>query len=95
MVVTPKGILITRREFDALPEYSCSLPTGTAVGKKWKRRVPYRTQTDPPNDWYLGEYVESYKKNQIGIEWTLLILPDEPAALTASKEPPPTVVIQP
>jgi len=71
MVVTPKGILISRKEFDALPEYSCSIPTGTTVGKKWKRRVPY---SDKPDSWYLGEYVESLKPGQIGIEWARLIL---------------------
>jgi hypothetical protein len=90
MIVTPKGILIDSREFNALPEYSCSLPTGQAIGKKWRRRVPYQTRSEPPNDWYLGEYVESLIPGQIGIEWTKLILPDIPRAPT-STDPRPTV----
>ena len=85
MIVTPKGVMLTRREFDALPEYSCSLPTGTTVGKRWKRRCPYRIQTDPPNEWYLGEYVESYLPGQIGIEWTKILLPPSLAALLNSR----------
>ena len=28
---------LTRAEFEALPEYSCSLPTGTTPGKRWRR----------------------------------------------------------
>jgi len=28
---------VTRAEFDALLDYSCSLPTCTSLGKKWKR----------------------------------------------------------
>lgn len=73
MVVTPNGIMLTRKEFDDLPEYSCSLPTGTTVGKQWKRRVPYQIRVDPPNEWYLGEYVETYELGQIGIEWTKIL----------------------
>lgn len=34
-------------------------------------------QTNPLNDWYLGEYVESSKAGQIGIEWTLILMPPE------------------
>lgn len=30
-------IELTRAEFDALPEYSCSLPTGTTLGKRWRK----------------------------------------------------------
>lgn len=28
---------MTRREFDGLLEYSSSLPTGTTIGKRWRR----------------------------------------------------------
>jgi hypothetical protein len=41
--------LLTQKEFDALPEYSRSNPTGTTVGKKWKRKVK--------DSWYLCEYI--------------------------------------
>jgi hypothetical protein len=75
MIVTPKGVMVTRAEFEALPDYSCSYPTGTTVGKRWKRRVPYEIQTDPPNTWWLGEYVASLTPGRVGIEWSLILLP--------------------
>jgi hypothetical protein len=63
--------MISTREFDALPNYSASLPTGQTIGKQWKRF------TD--EGWFLGEYVESLKPGCIGIEWDRLILPDKEA----------------
>ncbi len=78
--------MMTRSEFEALPEYSCTLPTGTTIGKRWKRRIPYMDRIDPPNDWYMGEYVECYKDGEIGIEWSRILLP-EPTALPASEDP--------
>ncbi len=55
------ALRLTPREFAALPEYSCSLPTGTTIGKRWKR-------LDGSHDhrfiaaggkprWMIGEYV--------------------------------------
>ena len=54
---------LTPREFADLPEYSCSLPTGTTIGKRWKR-------LDGSHDrgfiaaggkprWLIGEYVRN------------------------------------
>jgi len=47
--------LMNRPDFDALPEYSCSVPTGVVIGKRWKRGEPY---VGPRDTWFLGEYVE-------------------------------------
>ena len=62
---------LTLAEFRALPEYSCSVPTGTEIGKRWKRRIPYHGE---PCEWFLGEYVEpdaeQKEKGQVGIQWT-------------------------
>jgi len=30
-------MVLTAAEFKALPEYSCSIPTGVVFGKMWKR----------------------------------------------------------
>lgn len=46
-------VILTQEEFDNLPEYSCSYPTGTTIGKKWKARWPY---SNVPEEWYLREY---------------------------------------
>lgn len=45
-------IELTDAEFEALPEYSCSIPTGVIIGKRWKRGEPFAT----PTRWYVGEY---------------------------------------
>jgi hypothetical protein len=42
---------LSRKEFDALPEYSFSNPTGVIIGKQWKRKSEDR--------WFLCEYVLS------------------------------------
>ena len=76
MTHTPKGVMLTVREFEELNDYSCSLPTGTTVGKRWRRRVPYMIGPGITNTFVMGEYVESYKTNSIGIEWTPILLPD-------------------
>ena len=68
---------LTQREFDELLEYSTTLPTGTTIGKKWKRRVP-PSGSNPT--WFLGEYVEDvepYKsQGMVGIKWTRIEIKD-------------------
>ena len=32
----PREETISREELEKLPEYSCSVPTGTTVGKRWR-----------------------------------------------------------
>jgi len=57
---------MTQAEFDALSDYSASLPTGTTVGKRWKRRNVYQ---DESKGWRLGEYVEHDNPELVGIRW--------------------------
>jgi len=53
-------IRITESELAKLPEYSCSVPTGTTIGKRWKydhnAYNPRKTSEEP--EWYIREYVE-------------------------------------
>lgn len=54
------ALRITAREFRALPEYSCSLPTGTTPGKRWKRLDGAHDRNflaagGKPH-WMIGEY---------------------------------------
>jgi len=44
-------------EFNSLPEYSRSLPTGTTQGKVWKRHVNWN-KPEESKEWWLGEYGE-------------------------------------
>ena len=46
--------VISREAFNALPDYSCTVPTGAAIGKRWRRGQPYTN----PTEWLMGEYVE-------------------------------------
>jgi hypothetical protein len=72
------AIQLTRRELHALDNYSCSLPTGTTAGKRWRRAVDYYRQDD--NDaWYLGEYGQPFPtghehEGQIPISWTPILV---------------------
>lgn len=51
---------LTRRELEALPEYSTSVPTGTTPGKRWRRNVAFSLAGfHPPTEgavWIVGEY---------------------------------------
>lgn len=50
--------LMSRAVFDLLPNYSRSLPTGTAIGKCWKRQCYEDGPSGPiPIDvWWMGQY---------------------------------------
>jgi hypothetical protein len=74
-VRTPKGIMLSAREFESLLDYSRSLPTGQTVGKRWRREI-YDTAPGSQATYVMGEYVESLVPGKIGIEWTPIILPD-------------------
>lgn len=87
MVITPKGVMLTKQEFEALLDYSCSLPTGTIVGKRWKcsdaysrgkmaaARAQGRALTVGELNWWMGEYIPHKDPKLIGIEWTPILLP--------------------
>ncbi|KXV20610.1 hypothetical protein [Gluconobacter japonicus] len=47
--------------FNGLPDYSCSFPTGTTPGKRWRRQInigPWGQITIPPIGWVICEYYE-------------------------------------
>lgn len=60
-------VVLTQAQFDALGEYSRTLPTGTTVGKRWKRRVRFPDRDD--DVWYMGEYVPCDIPGSVGIAW--------------------------
>lgn len=67
-------IELTQKEFDELPEYSCSLPTGTKIGKRWKKRVPYDGENPV---WYLGEITTDPEPGFVGILWKRIKIKSE------------------
>lgn len=67
-------LLVTLAYLKSLPDYSCSLPTGTTPGKRWKREVhfqPWGWRSLPRIGWMIGEYYEGsdVPPDQIGIRW--------------------------
>lgn len=88
---------ITRAEFDALPEYSCSLPTGTTIGKRWKRNEtaycaepvalhPFDgTVVREPPRWILGEYVAHPNPALVGIRWLRIAIKSNNARTLAGR----------
>jgi len=57
-------VYLTQAQFDALPEYSCTDPTGTTIGKQWKMGRPYIV---PRTAWYLREYVADENPKMVTI----------------------------
>lgn len=72
-------IRMFKEDFDALLEYSCSLPTGTEIGKRWKRDqnayLPLRKlffgwyKPKYRANWFVGEYAESKQEGKVDIIW--------------------------
>lgn len=62
MGATDDVVTLTKAEFDALLTYDTSLPTGTTVGKRWKRVIG--------DVWWMGEYVAHADPGVTGIRWS-------------------------
>ncbi len=60
-------IALTQEAFESLPEYSHSLPTGTTIGKQWKRKVS-KTQ------WDLVEYTKHQDPALVGISYRRIVI---------------------
>jgi hypothetical protein len=71
-----KEIVIARADLAALPEYSCSIPTGVVVGKRWRRDVSFAharrgRPNGPPIEWVIGEYVADGENVAISWGWAV------------------------
>lgn len=78
-----KVIYLTQKEFDALLTYSCSLPTGTIEGKRWKRDANWRGRIDGIGEvpvWKMGEYYRTAETldDHIDIRWRPIIVGEPP-----------------
>jgi hypothetical protein len=67
-------LIVSQKYLDNLYEYSCSLPTGTIVGKRWKRNIHPECNGAagyPPEKtkWIIGEYYDCNEEGKIGIMW--------------------------
>lgn len=59
-------VVVSKRGFDDMLEYSRSLPTGKTIGKVWRRRVEF---TKPYEKWWVVTYVAIPCKESVGIRW--------------------------
>ena len=70
---------LSQTEFDKLPEYSMSVPTGTTIGKRWKHQ-------DPDGTWMICEYTHHFinsrgqERTAIGYSLPEIDLPADPWA---------------
>lgn len=71
ILVDDSTALVEPADFAALLDYSCSLPSGTTVGKRWKRR---RNYYDESQGWVMGEYVDHPDPERVGIVWRDLLV---------------------
>lgn len=77
-------VTMTRAELEALKrevgEYSCSLPTGTTIGKRWVRDsgAYFYGYIDPERRWMIGEYIPDPRGDpkMVGIRWSRVHLTD-------------------
>jgi hypothetical protein len=57
-------------ELKRLPEYSCSMPTGTGYGKCWSRNNnAYNAKPVPWPNWWMGCYYDIGSDKEVGIQW--------------------------
>ena len=64
---------LSRAEFDSLPEYSTTTPTGVAAGKRWKCCLPCGC-------WLLGAYVEHPDPSKVIERWRRIVIAPAPVA---------------
>jgi hypothetical protein len=78
---TREFLSLTTEELKAMPEYSCSLPTATTIGKRWKRNIHpdcNGAAGAPPERclWVIGEYHDIGRADRVGIRWYDVLVAD-------------------
>lgn len=61
-----KLVLLTPRQFEGLPEYSTSQPSGVYPGKCWRRQEYERgpdNRPRPTGRWFLAWYGDEFEKD--------------------------------
>ena len=65
--------VITLEELSDLFEYSCSLPTGTTIGKRWRLATAWNRRATE-TEWQIAEYVEHPDPDKVGIKWVWAVV---------------------
>jgi len=70
-----ENLIISREELASLLEYSLSIPTGTIIGKRWRKDIHILDPRRQKAEWIIGEYYElpegdtEFGESQVGIRW--------------------------
>ena len=78
-----RTIRLYRYELEALPEYSCTMPSGTTEWKMWRCNESFGTQR--PASWIVGQYVPHKDPTKIGIRVFQIEFLEGPAPLRWSE----------
>jgi len=82
-------VYLTKRELDGLAEYSCTVPTGTTIGKRWKRNDnAYRREIAHLDFWNGSPVLERFPPN-----WLMGEYAPDPKAKLDKKGQPETILI--
>ena len=77
-IVDDETAIMDRVYFEEMAEYSCSMPTGVFLGKRWKRDdTAYnhlRGKPPEPPHWVMGEYVKSDDLKMAATKWREVIV---------------------
>ena len=74
----PREVEISRTDLAALLEYSCSVPTGTRRGKRWRRQLHFGTETpEADREWKVAEYLDCRccGPRKVAIAWAWALEP--------------------
>jgi hypothetical protein len=66
----PREVTIEREELRKLLEYSCSVPTGTTLGKRWRIQLHFGSGVPiEQREWLVREYLECHccEEGQVAI----------------------------
>ena len=72
MALREEHIALTPEAFKVLKEYSSSIPTGTTIGKQWKKNT--HAFTGKEAEWYLCEYVPHENPDLVGIDYKKIVI---------------------
>lgn len=76
VLVDDSHALMTKSDFDSLPDYSCTIPTGVYPGKMWRRLNGLFDPLSRPEDlhWCLCWYGMSEDPEQCSVNFRRVLL---------------------
>lgn len=77
-----------REALSDIGEYSCTIPTGTRIGKFWLRNRAAYTNPRLPDDWELCQYQPSKEPGYVDIKrWPIYVTDFEEGCARLARSP--------